>query len=127
MALKKPVERSMVRPEAGPRPGAARAPGPLTGAAVAAARASRTSRPPSCSEAPLRPPGRRRKGPRERLPAARLIRDAGPRGRAARRGRAGWDRRPRGDVQRTRAARPAASRSVAGAAARPSEAAAQPS
>ncbi|XP_059021303.1 collagen alpha-1(II) chain-like [Mustela lutreola] len=42
----------MVRPEAGPRPGAARAPGPLTGAAVAAARASRTPRPPSCSEAP---------------------------------------------------------------------------
>lgn len=43
----------MVRPAAGPRPGAARAHGPLTGAAVAAARASRTPLPPpSCSEVP---------------------------------------------------------------------------
>lgn len=70
MARKKPVERSMVRPEAGPRPGAARAPGPLTGAAVAAARASRTPPPPSCSEAP-----------------------AGPRDAAARDLGSGWPRR----------------------------------
>lgn len=52
MARKKPVERSIVRPAARPRPGAARAPGPLTGAAVAAARASQTPPPPSCFEAP---------------------------------------------------------------------------
>lgn len=53
MARKKPVERSMVRPAAAPQPGAAGPPGPLTDAAVAAARASRTPPPPpSCSEVP---------------------------------------------------------------------------
>lgn len=55
MARKKPVERSMVRPVGRPQPGAAHVPGPLTGAAIASARASQTPTPPSCSEAPRGP------------------------------------------------------------------------
>lgn len=96
MVRKKPVERSMVRPAAGPRPGAARAPGPphwrrgrrrpqLTDPAAAAI----------LLRGPRRPPGRRRKGPRERLPEVRLIRNACSRGTEVGHGPLAWDRRLR--------------------------------
>lgn len=76
---------------------------------------------------PRRPPGRRRKGPRERLPATRLIRNAYSRGTEAGCGPMGQDRWPREEGWRERAALAAASGSRAGAAAQPSAAAARPS
>lgn len=117
----------MVRPAAGPRPGAARAPGPPHWRR--ARRRPRLTDPAAAIllRGPRRPSGRRRKGPREGLPAARLLRNAGSRATEAGGGPLGRDRRPQEEIRRAGAALPAVSGSLASAAARPLAAVPAPS